>query len=113
MKISRPAKAVKEWKPDGYIKSALRRIWRWSKKRRECLKAKVCVTCGKTKKKLFADHISPVVDPLVGFVDWNMYIDRMFNGELQSLCEKCHKAKSKEEAGVRAKARKARKLNDA
>lgn len=90
-------KVKKEWKPDAYIKSHLRKIWRWSPQRRECLKAKACINCNGRRRKLFADHIEPVVDPKTGFIDWNIYIKRLFSGGLQPLCEECHKAKSKEE----------------
>ena len=49
--------------------------------------------------KVAVDHISPVVDPATGFVDWNTYVDRMFCSEsgLQVLCEVCHTQKTKEE----------------
>lgn len=55
------------------------------------------------------DHINPVVDPNVGFLDWNTYISRMFvevEG-YQVLCWACHEAKTKEEREV-AKARRSR-----
>ncbi len=97
-----------EWSPNGYIFAALRRIWRWSPNRRECLKSVKCIQCeGKTK--LFADHIDPVIQPETGFKDWNTYIDRLFNGKLQPLCETCHKAKTKAEGKVRRLRAKARK----
>lgn len=104
-------KVKKEWSPNPYIKSHLRKIWRWSPARRACLKAKSCIKCA-SRAKLYADHVEPVVDPRVGFVDWNVYIERLFGGALQPLCEACHKAKSKGEAAERAKARKMRKLNN-
>jgi len=45
------------------------------------------------------DHIHPVVDPAVGFVSWDVYIDRMFCElpELQVLCKPCHKIKTDKE----------------
>ena len=89
-----------------YLKSAIRKIWRWSAARRECLKAKVCVGCRAASKKLFADHIKPVVDPERGFTTWDEYIDRMFNGALQPLCKKCHAAKTARERKERAATRK-------
>lgn len=101
-------KKKKEWSPDAYIKSHLRKIWRWSPQRRLCLKAKQCCKC-RSRGKLFADHISPVVGTREGFTDWNTYIFRLFTGELQPLCETCHKEKSKTEAKERVIARKARK----
>lgn len=99
------AKVKKEWRPDGYIKSALRKIWRWSPQRRECLKNGRCLFCGK-RRKIFADHISPVIAPSDGFTTWDNYINRLFNGELQPLCKDCHKVKSKEENRQRRETRK-------
>lgn len=104
-------KAKKEWNPNAYIKSALRKIWRWSPKRRECLKAKKCKRCSKVGD-LFADHITPVVSTIYGFQDWNTYIWRLFDGELQALCADCHDEKTKQEAKERKEARKLRKLNE-
>lgn len=101
-------KPKKEWSPNAYIKSHLRKIWRWSPQRRACLKAKVCVLCG-SRTKLYADHINPVVDPKVGFTTWDNYIQRLFNEPLQAICAICHKAKSKIETAERAKRRKALK----
>ena len=51
------------------------------------------------------DHIDPVVDPAVGFIDWNTYIDRMFiEAEgYQVLCHKCHTAKTNAERKRRKK----------
>ena len=98
-------KKLKEWNYVSYLKSAIRRIWRWSKQRRECLKTDKCAQCKSKSKVLFADHIHPVVDTKTGFKDWNTYIDRMFNGDLQPLCEQCHKAKSNKENQERKIAR--------
>ncbi len=53
---------------------------------------------GRTRKRNNAavDHIDPVVQPEVGFVDWNTYINRMFleASGYQVLCYKCHAAKT-------------------
>jgi 5-methylcytosine-specific restriction endonuclease McrA len=45
------------------------------------------------------DHIIPVVDPKVGFVDWNTFIERLFTerDNFQTLCKPCHKKKSRAE----------------
>lgn len=51
------------------------------------------------------DHIEPMIDPKVGFVDWNNIIDRLFcdsNG-LQVLCRCCHISKSNVENSERKK----------
>ena len=104
-------KTEKIWSPDSYIKSYLRKIWRWSPTRKDCLKASSCASCKKRSSDLYADHIDPVVNPNTGFIDWNTYIDRMFNGKLQALCEGCHAAKTKEEGTLRRKMKKARETN--
>lgn len=59
------------------------------------------------------DHIEPIVDPRVGFIDWHVYITRHFPGPsgLQVLCNypgerdgtlSCHRIKTTEEKGVAA-----------
>lgn len=52
-----------------------------------------------TNKDVEVDHIDPVVEPKVGFVDWNTYITRLFSPKdnYQVLCKTCHKEKSKKE----------------
>ena len=72
----------------------------------------LCASCGKeyTSKDVQVDHISPVVDPDVGFIDWNTFISRLYcsKDNLQVLCTKCHKVKTNEER-KQSKVRKARK----
>ena len=48
---------------------------------------------------LFIDHLCPVIDPVVGFVSWDILIERLFvEAEgLQVLCMECHKAKTADE----------------
>ena len=54
-----------------------------------------CARC----KKAFPDsqievhHIVPVIDPDVGFVDWNTYIERLYVEKdlLEVVCKACHK----------------------
>ena len=52
-----------------------------------------------TNKEVEVDHIDPVVDPKVGFVDWNTYIPRLFSPKenYQLLCKACHLVKSNKE----------------
>jgi len=56
-------------------------------------------------KEVQVDHIEPVVDPKVGFVDWDTFITRLFCGEenLQVLCKPCHLVKTKLEKDERKK----------
>lgn len=69
-----------------------------------------CAEChGKFSRKLIdCDHTAPVVDPNVGFVDYDTYAARLFCSidNLKILCKTCHKLKSKQEAALRAKSRK-------
>lgn len=54
-------------------------------------------------KEVNVDHLNPVVCPVEGFVNWDVYIKRMFCGKdnLQVLCTICHDIKSSEERKVR------------
>ena len=60
----------------------------------------------KRVNNIHVDHIKPIIDPSVGFVDWNDTIDRMFceSDNLQLLCKRCHDEKCSEEKDI-AKAR--------
>jgi 5-methylcytosine-specific restriction endonuclease McrA len=66
--------------------------------------------CAKCKKHFVAtdvqvDHVLPVVDPKVGFIGWDSFIDRIFCEieNLQVLCKPCHKVKTEEEKAERKK----------
>jgi len=60
-----------------------------------------------TAKDIEVDHIEPVVDPDVGFVSWDLFIERLYckMENLQALCKNCHKVKTKEERTVRKDAK--------
>ena len=53
------------------------------------------------------DHISPVIDPNIGFVSWDSVINRMFCEEdgLQVLCHLCHTRKSMDEREIKKNAK--------
>lgn len=57
---------------------------------------------GKRIKNVHVDHIDPVVDPTIGFVNWDTFITRMFveASGLQVLCHKCHTIKTEKEKAV-------------
>jgi hypothetical protein len=64
----------------------------------------LCNICKDWKPgKVQVDHIIPVVDTKVGFVDWNTYIRRVFCGKenLQVVCHDCHQAKTNLERDIR------------
>jgi len=62
-------------------------------------------------KDTIMDHIDPVVDPKVGFVDWDTYITRMYPQEegWQLLCSKCADEKTRKENEIRKNTRKTNK----
>ncbi|CAB4156044.1 HNHc domain containing protein [uncultured Caudovirales phage] len=66
-----------------------------------------CVSCKKhfVATDVQVDHITPVVDPVKGFLSWDIYIDNLFCElkNLQILCKPCHKEKTAEEKLMRKK----------
>lgn len=61
----------------------------------------------KRVNNIFVDHIEPIVDPSIGFVSFDVFIDRMFceKDNLQLLCGKCHDEKSLKERKIAAERR--------
>lgn len=57
------------------------------------------------------DHIDPVIDIDIGFVDWNTYIERLFVGVegWQLLCTGCHQLKTSLEQEYRRATKKEKK----
>lgn len=60
-----------------------------------------CADCGNhfPAKEVQVDHIKPVVDPKKGFINWDIFIERLYCEikNLQVLCKPCHKTKSAKE----------------
>lgn len=54
------------------------------------------------------DHTVPVTDPAIGFISWDVFIDRLYCSKenLMVLCKDCHKIKTKEENKERTNVRK-------
>jgi len=69
---------------------------------------------GKRVKNVHVDHILPIVDPAVGFVNWDTFIDRMFVEEdgLQVLCSACHSIKTNEERSAATERRQGELFNE-
>lgn len=132
---SEKPKKKRVWVQDAAIYSALRRAFRSSpavteilnlgkevyyiesKKGKKLRRVRfLCADCKQqfSRKKIFVDHIMPIVDPLDGNIlpsgkrDWNKQIDRMgvSSKGLQLLCKVCHNRKSKEENSIRRKIKK-------
>lgn len=90
-----------------------------------------CAQCGRffrdENKNIAVDHIVPVVDPAVGYVDMNTYTDRLFCDidNLQVLCNysndtaleqhngqiACHKLKTKAEKEIQTETERRKKAN--
>lgn len=75
-----------------------------SKTGRQCIH----YTCNECKreypaKEVNVDHVLPVVDPHIGFVSWDIFIERLFceKNNLQILCSSCHTKKTRIEREVR------------
>lgn len=85
------------------IRSALRKIWLFSPQRREALAdARLrglplykCAGCRKPfiKEQVHVDHVEACGKSHMG--NFDVFIDRLFNGKLQILCAPCHDIKTK------------------
>lgn len=64
----------------------------------------LCAVCQEwvSSTKIEVDHIEPVIDPSVGFVDWNTYVERIDCDvdNLRPICTTCHKNKTAQERAV-------------
>lgn len=58
-------------------------------------------------KHVSVDHIRPIVDPAIGFTNWDDTIERMYceKDGLQVLCKPCHDAKTAGERDERKKSK--------
>lgn len=98
-----PVKQFRDW-----MKNCLRRLFfKFWERTKAIQMARVdrglykCADCKQISKikGMHIDHISPVVDPKVGFIDWDVYIKRLFcsSDNLQLLCKPCHGKKTEKE----------------
>lgn len=105
-KPNKPLDPIKQF--NGWMRNTLRRAFFRYWERTKALQAArvdrglyMCATCKKVDKILGhrIDHIDPVVDPKVGFVNWDVYIARLFcpASNLQLLCGACHDLKTDKE----------------
>lgn len=104
--ISNLRKAHSKWGPKNECKKQAR-ISRGMYRCAECNTVGPATLPPKPGNKLrrnnaVVDHIEPVIDPAVGFVDWDTYVSRMFCelDNYQLLCWDCHDKKTKEERAI-------------
>lgn len=75
-----------------------------------------CEQCKKiypSAKDLHGDHISPIIDPEIGFTNWDDYITRLFLGDMQAICkEVCHKEKTRGENERRVQKRRTKRAGN-
>jgi 5-methylcytosine-specific restriction endonuclease McrA len=99
--------ASRRWPPKY---KALKEAFVGRKENKKTGKLAMHYKCAKCKKQFVAadvqvDHVLPVVDPKVGFVSWDDFINRIFCEieNLQVMCKPCHKVKTEEEKLERKK----------
>jgi len=70
----------------------------------------LCATCNQwfMGKDIQVDHLDPVVDPLVGFLSWDVFVSRLFCdiSNLSVICKNDHKFKTNAEKAVAVERRK-------
>lgn len=84
-----------------------------SRKERNSYECAICKDRFKNDEVVL-DHIVPVVDPKLGFTDWDDYINRMFPEKegFQVLCNDCHDIKTELEDEMRKHFTKERKKSE-
>lgn len=91
----------RRWPPKYQTLNEAKTTKRINEKSKRLAQHYLCAACQQeyTNKDVQVDHIQPVVDPKLGFQDWNTFIDRLFcdTDNLQVLCTSCHNTKTKTE----------------
>jgi 5-methylcytosine-specific restriction endonuclease McrA len=107
-------KTIKKFNRKTFLIANFRRISYKYYYRNECLRqARVapnlyqCAHCGDSfpRTGVQVDHVTPVIDPIKGFTNWDDYVNRMFPESVTAfavLCkEVCHKTKTQIENQIR------------
>lgn len=98
---------MRRWPPKYEVKNAAKTEKKVNPKSKRIAQFYQCAKCkGEyVSTEIEIDHKKPVVDPKEGFVDWNVFIDRLFIPAkgMQALCKTCHKDKSEKERIKRTK----------
>jgi len=95
------------WRPKNEAKKKARHHVKLPGKTSRLVFHSKCAHCGKLhpETETAVDHIEPIVDPNVGFTNWDDFIHKLFCEEdnLQVLCTPCHAAKTKAEKEINTK----------
>lgn len=115
--ICKLIKPKEKFDPIAFAKQIMRRWWKKTpmvsitkQKARKSRGQYECAHCLQlfSEKYTNIDHISPVVDPTVGFIDLDTFCRRLFcdDSNLQLLCLDCHSKKTMLENSLREKTKK-------
>ncbi len=92
------------WKPKYDVKKQSRHKEKLPNDKGRLVFHSLCARCGETVPETTAtvDHRIPIIDPAIGFTDWDDVINRLFceSDNLQVLCKPCHDTKTKEEKAI-------------
>lgn len=117
--LTEEEKYLKDW-----LVQKLRRLsYQWPPRKEAKRAARVsrgkykCAICEGEEfgpKQIVMDHIEPVIDPEEGFIDFNIYLKRLFcKKELfQVLCKSCHTSKTYLENEIRKQVRNEKAYKD-
>lgn len=104
-------KGSMRWRPKSVVKQAARHPEKLPGKTARLVFHSTCACCGNLvpETDTAVDHIKPVVDPEVGFTNWDDFINNLYcEAEgLQVLCTPCHLEKTNAEKAI-AKKRKSK-----
>ena len=92
------------WKPKYDVKKEARHHKKLPNDKGRLVFHSLCNGCGHVVPETTAtvDHIKPIIDPNIGFTNWNDVIQALFcEAEgLQVLCKPCHDNKTKKEKAI-------------
>lgn len=118
MKSKKKSPNLRNW-----LTNKLRRLsFQWPPRQQAIRNARIergiykCASCKGQfgPKEIQLDHIVPVIDEEIGFVDFNTYIDRLFCAEenFQVLCKPCHETKTFFEQEIRKQVKQDKKKDE-
>ena len=102
------------WKPKYDVKKEARHSVKIPNEKGRLVFHSLCNGCGEIVPETTAtvDHINPIINPYIGFTNWDDVIQALFCEEegLQVLCRPCHDAKTREEKSIDTERRRKERL---